>query len=158
MVRSFRPMNSVLLVILFWLLLGASCGYALWRGRKYERIAALICIFATVASIIGHSLMRKYRPDYSGVEISDLLIDGSMLAAFTMIALRSDRFWPLWVAGLQLTISISHFLKAVKPDLLPMAYGTAERFWGYPILIILLVAAWRQHRRMNPLHGGTAVT
>ena len=58
-----------------------------------------------------------------------------MLVAFVVIALRSDRFWPLWVAGLQLTISISHVLKAIQPDLLPIAYGVAERFWSYPILL-----------------------
>jgi len=157
---SGRPlaMDSIILVILFWLLLVVSCGYALWRGRKYERIAALICILATVLSIVGHMLVRRYQPDYSGVEVGDLVVDGSMLAAFILIALRSDRFWPLWVAGLQLTISISHLLKAAKPDLLPMAYGAAERFWSYPILAILFVAAWRQQRRMTSQHPETAVT
>jgi hypothetical protein len=70
-----------------------------------------------------------------------------VLVAFVAIALRSDRFWPLWVAGLQLTISMSHFLKAVEPHLMPLAYAAAERFWSYPTLIIIAVAAWRQHRR-----------
>lgn len=151
-------MDSILLVILFWLLMVVSCGYALWRGRKYERIAALICIFATILTVVGHVVVRRYRPDYSGVEISDLIIDGWMLAAFIIVALRSDRFWPLWVAGLQLTISVSHVFKAAKPDLLPMAYGAAERFWSYPILAILFLAAWRQHRRMLSQQGEAAVT
>ena len=138
----------MLRVAFFWIFLLATCGYALWRGHKYERLCASLCIAATILSIAGHLVMRRYRPDYSGVEISDLVIDASMLAAFTMVALRSDRFWPLWVAGLQLTISISHLFKAAKPDLLPMAYGAAERFWSYPILAILFVAAWRQRQRM----------
>jgi len=63
------------------------------------------------------------------------------------VALRSDRFWPLWVAGLQLTISMSHVLKAIQPDLLPLAYAAAERFWSYPTLLILFIGAWRQHQR-----------
>ena len=49
----------------------------------------------------------------------------------------SDRFWPLWVAGLQLIDSMSHLMKAIDADLLPTAYGAAERFWSYPILFIL---------------------
>jgi len=145
----------MLRVLFFWIFLCVTCGYALWRGRRYEQMSAIICILATVISVVGHSLMRRYHPvDYSGVELSDLLIDNLMLGAFVLIALRSDRFWPLWVAGLQLTISISHLLKAVQPDLLPIAYGVAERFWSYPILIIVAAGAWRSQRRIERVSDG----
>jgi hypothetical protein len=130
--------------IIFWIVLLASCGYALWRGRKYERMAALVFIAATVLSIV---LRSPLNGRYSGIEISDLVIDSGVLAAVLAIALVSDRFWPLWAAGLQLIDSMSHMLKAIQPGLLPAVYGAAERFWSYPILIILLVGAWRQHRR-----------
>ena len=150
MVRS----TIMLRPLLFWIFLLLTCGYAIRRGRKYEQISALICILATVISLIGHLLMRRYYPEYSVVERSDLAIDATMLAAFIVIALRSDRFWPLWVAGLQLTISISHVLKAVQPDLLPIAYGVAERFWSYPILIILAVGTWRSQRRVEHSSDG----
>jgi hypothetical protein len=130
--------------IIFWIVLVASCGYALWRGRKYERIAALVFIAATVLSIWMRSPLHGR---YSGIEISDVVIDSAVLAAVIAIALVSDRFWPLWAAGLQLVDSMSHMLKAIQPNLLPAVYAAAERFWSYPILIILLIGAWRQHRR-----------
>jgi hypothetical protein len=138
------PMNSISLVILFWLLLLVSCGYALWRGRKYERIAALVFIAATILSILGHSPLRGR---YVAIETSDLAVDTAVLLAVIAIALVSDRFWPLWAAGLQLVDSMSHVLRAIDVDLVPKVYGAAERFWSYPILLILLVGAWRQHRR-----------
>jgi hypothetical protein len=137
------PVNSMVRVILFWLLLLMSCGYALWRGRKYERIAALVFVTATVLSFIGHSPHARYV----AIEASDLIIDTSVLVAVVAIALASDRFWPLWVAGLQLVDSTSHLLKAVDADLLPQVYGAAERFWSYPILLILFIGAWRQQHR-----------
>lgn len=130
--------------IFFWALLLLTCGYAVWRGEKYERLSGLICIAATVASVLFHS---SFGHRYSNIERGDLMIDTLMLVAFVIIALRSDRFWPLWVAGLQLTMSMSHFFKAIEPALLPIAYAAAERFWSYPILIIIFVGAWRQHRR-----------
>jgi hypothetical protein len=133
----------MLRVILFWLLLLVSCGYALWRGRKYERIAALVFVTATILSFLGHSPHGRYV----AIEASDLIVDTSVLVAVVAIALASDRFWPLWVAGLQLVDSLSHVMKAIDSDLVPKVYGAAERFWSYPILIILLVGAWRQHRR-----------
>jgi hypothetical protein len=136
-------------VYLFWIFLVLTCGYALWRGRKYERLSALVCIVASVLSTLGVMLMRQFHPiDYSAIESSDLAIDMVVLVSFIIIALASDRFWPLWVAGLQLTISLSHVMKAIDPNLLPMAYAAAERFWSYPTLLIIMLGAWRQHHRV----------
>ena len=134
----------------FWALLLVTCGYALWRGRRYEQLSALVFITASVVSVLARSPAHER---YLGIEISDLVIDLLVLVALVAIALRSDRFWPLWVAGLQLTISMSHLLKAIQPDLVPLAYAAAERFWSYPTLIILFIGAWRQHRRHLPERG-----
>ena len=38
-------------------------------------------------------------------------------------------------------------MKAIDLHLMPLAYGAAIAFWGYPILIILLIGTWRGHRR-----------
>jgi hypothetical protein len=130
--------------VIFWIVLFATCGYALWRGRRYERIAAIVFIAATIVSILMRSPLQGR---YHGVEASDLVIDTAVLAAVVAIALVSDRFWPLWAAGLQLVDSMSHMMKAVHAELLPHVYGAAERFWSYPILLILFIGAWRQHRR-----------
>lgn len=143
------PMDSILRVTFFWLLLLASCGYALWRGRKYERIAALVFVTATVLSILGHSPRLRYVE----IEVTDVIVDTGVLIAVMAIALASDRFWPLWVAGLQLVDSMSHMMKAIHTDMLPTIYGAAERFWSYPILLILLVGAWRQDQRSRKGQG-----
>lgn len=130
--------------ILYLALLTLSCGYAMLNGRRYERLAAAICIAGTIATVSVHSPITER---YVNIESGALLVDAAVLAAFVFIALHSDRFWPLWVAGLQLVTSFAHFLKALEPGLLPQAYGAAVRFWSYPILIILAVATWRGHRR-----------
>ena len=130
--------------VLFWFILLGTCGYALWRGRKYERMAACVCLAATIISSCGHLLLRS---TYVSVDSADVLIDSAVLAAFIGIALVSDRFWPLWVAGLQLIGSGSHLMRAIDENIVPHVYATAERFWSLPILLILFVGAWRQHRR-----------
>lgn len=137
-------MTSILHVIVFWLLLLVSCGYALWRGRKYERLAALVFVTATILSILGSSPLPVR---YVGIAAGDLVVDTAVLLALLAIALLSDRFWPLWAAGLQLVDSMSHVMKAIDADLIPQVYGAAERFWSFPILLVLLIGAWRQHRR-----------
>ena len=122
----------------------AICLYAWWRGGADERIVALTCLAGTVATLLVVSPLRQR---YASLEEGLLLVDLAVLAGFITVALRSKRFWPLWVAGLQLTTSIGHVLKGVDQDLLPKAYGAALQFWSYPILIILLVGTYRRHRR-----------
>jgi len=128
----------------FRALLIASCGYALWRGRSDERIVAIVCIAATSASRLAFSPLSVR---YTGVETGLLLIDVAVLGAFVFVALRSPRFWPLWVAGLQLTTSMAHLMKAIDEKLLPIAYGAAIALWSYPILVILAIGTWRGHMR-----------
>ena len=36
----------------FWAILLITCGYALWRGRKYEQLSALLFIAASVVSVL----------------------------------------------------------------------------------------------------------
>lgn len=136
----------LLRLILFNALLAAACGYALWRGRSDERLTATVCLAATLASFV---LAAPSTHRYTSVEGGVLIVDVFTLGAFAYVALRSDRFWPLWISGLQLTTSIAHFLKAAEPDLVPIAYAAAGRLWSYPILIILAVGTWRTSRRLR---------
>lgn len=129
---------------LFWTLLALVCVAAALRGRRDERLAALVCLGATLLSIL---VRAPWRQSYSGIEFGVLSVDVATLMVFVAVALRSPRFWPLWIAGLQLSTLLAHFFKAVDFDLIPRAYAVAERFWSYPILLIILVAALRSQWR-----------
>ena len=130
--------------ILFWILLLLIFASAWWRGGSEERIAASVSLLAT---IVTHFVASPLANRYSNVETGMLAIDLFVLAAFVAIALWSSRFWPLWVAGLQLTVSMSHLMKSVDLDLLPRAYAAAAVFWSYPILFIIVVGTWRTRRK-----------
>lgn len=131
---------------IFGPLLLAVCIYAWWRGGADERIVAATCLAGTAATMLAISPLQHR---YAGVEGGLLLVDIAVLAAFVIVALRSDRFWPLWVAGLQLTTSTGHLLKGIDQELLPRAYGAALQFWSYPILLILVVGTYRRHQRVR---------
>jgi hypothetical protein len=135
--------------ILYWTLLLATCLFAFRGGRRDERIAAGVALTASVLTLIAHSITTV---DYAVVEGSDMLIDIAVLASFVVIAVQSQRFWPLWAAGLQMTSTLAHLMKAVDPTLIPHAYAAAARLWSYPILLIIIVGTWRgyQGRRRPP--------
>ena len=128
---------------IYYTILCLVSGFAFWRGRADERLAAAVCILATFLSNV------VYDPDgaYVGVEVGVFLVDAATFAGFAFIALRSERFWPLWLAGFQLTTVFSHMLKAIELDLMPQAYAAAARFWAYPIFLIIIVGTWRSYRR-----------
>ena len=130
--------------LLYWSILTLACGYALLRGRVDERVAAGMCIAASIISVL---VLSPISVRYTSLEEGEMAVDLIVFAVFLMVALRSDRFWPLWITGLQLTTILAHVLKAIDFKLLPAAYGAAERFWSYPILNVIAVGAWRQHRR-----------
>ena len=131
-------------MLFYWSILAVTCGYALAWGRRHERLAALVCIIASLAMPF---VLAPFASRYDGLEAGVAVVDIGVLVVFVTIALQSDRFWPLWVAGLQLTSSMSHMFKAISSDLLPWAYGAAGQFWSYPILVIIAAAAWRSRRR-----------
>jgi hypothetical protein len=132
--------------LIFSAMLFPVCLYALWRGGRDERLVASLCLIGTLATMLAVSPLTVR---YQDVERGIALVDLGVLAGFVTVALTSQRFWPLWVAGFQLTTAFGHGLKAIDSDLLPQAYGAALQFWAYPILIILAVGTWRRQRRLR---------
>jgi len=134
----------MLRLILFNSLLLGSCGYAWFRGRSDERIVAAVCVIASFGTL---AVLSSFKSLYSNLEMGVLGVDIATFAAFTYVALGSDRFWPLWISGLQLTTTVAHFLKVLDPNFVPIAYSAAARMWSYPILLILAVGTWRGEQR-----------
>jgi hypothetical protein len=133
-------------LLIYHALLFGACGYAVIRGRTDARIVAGAFFIGNFAT---YALRSQLSGGYSSLETGVFAVDVLCLLAFTYAALISDRFWPLWVSGLQLTTSFGHVLKAIDSQLLPLAYAASLRFWGYPILIILAVGVWRHQRRLR---------
>jgi hypothetical protein len=131
---------SMVRQLIFYSLLFGSCGFALLKGTRDTQIVAVTTLAATFVSLV---LVSRY----AGVEFGVLVVDILVLFAFAAVALKSDRFWPLWIAGLQLTTSFGHMLRAWEDQMVPIAYAVALRSWSYPIQIILIVAVWRGLRR-----------
>lgn len=133
-------------LLLYHLLLLGACGYAFFRGKADARIVAAGFF---IGSFVTFALRTQLSGGYSSLETGIFAVDVACLLVFTYAALISDRFWPLWVSGLQLTTSLAHVFKALDANLLPLAYAAALRFWGYPILIILAIGTWRSRRRAS---------
>lgn len=131
---------DIVRIAFFYLLLTGLLALTFWRGRSDERLAAGVCIGGTFLTVlVGNNLSTNA----SGFGIAAFLVDFAVLTAFIAIALRSSRFWPIWVAGLQLTTTSVHLLIVLAPKLPGGIFGYALAFWSYPILLLIAVGAWR---------------
>lgn len=139
---------------IYWLIVISVTLYTFGQGKWHERLAAMICLFGSIlTNMVSRSGTTIY---YTSVESGVFAVDMLALAGFVALALRSKRFWPLWVAGFQLTSVSSHLIKAFHSSLVPQVYAAAERFWIYPILLVIIVATWRSRRTWSGPGGLTA--
>ena len=136
---------------LFRILLALVALYALLRGGRDERLVGIICVVGTFAT---QFVLPPVHERFEMVETQAVMVDIAVFAGFLAIALRSERFWPLWVAGLQLTTIMGHLLKRIDIELLPRAYAASLTFWAYPIILILAIGTWRHQRRARANKAG----
>lgn len=101
------------------------CALALWRGGRYERLAAGVMLAAWAFS------MLLDRTGFKEPEWGIMMVDLAALGVFVWIALKSDRFWPIFAAAFHLLSIVTHLARTVDPTVLRYAYISAEILWGY---------------------------
>lgn len=132
--------------VLFLTLLVCFCGYALARGGAPERVGAALQ-FAAFG--VGLSLHRSLDAlGYRTAILGTATIDVVLLAALVLLAWRSTRYWPLWIAGWQFATVVAHLAKLLNPDMLPLGYAIQAQIWAYPMAITTGIGAWRHRARL----------
>lgn len=120
--------------------------YALLRGGAPERLAGAALLAAAgltrmVVSDVGHH--------YGQLELGVLAIDTALLGVLLATALFADRYWIFWVTSLHALGTGAHFVKAVDPEVIKVAYGILAAAWSYPILLLLAAGTLRHRMRVR---------
>jgi hypothetical protein len=119
--------------------------YAILRGGAPERIGVTILL---VASLVTGAVAWGPRDLFATVASDVLLIDVVTSAAYVVLALRAERFWPFWVAALQILTALGHLVKLADPGMLRSAYQFMVVFWSYPMILFMVVGTCRHRRRI----------
>lgn len=133
---------------IYLVLLVSCCLYALARGGTPERAAVGILVSAVAASAITPStgLHRFFQ-----LELGMLMVDTCLFLAMTALALKAQRYWPMWLAAVKLNTVITHLL-ILSPSLMPWSYAVANAAWSYPSPLLIAIGAAR-HRQRLKLYG-----
>jgi hypothetical protein len=130
-------------------LLALTTLYALWAGGGPERIGAAVYCVSVAATML---IMSLHSRDWLNLEVGVFIVDVVTFLAFIPIALRADRFWPLWVSAFLGLGVLGHLARLVGPDTFWWAYAVVLTIWSYPILALIALGTFL-HRRRLTLHG-----
>jgi hypothetical protein len=129
----------------FYALLLAVCVYAFAVGGGPERLGAAVYALACVAS---HFVFSASPIKFRSVETGVFLVDVLLFVAFAVLALRANRFWPIWVSALLGLGVLAHLARWAGPDTIPWAYQLVMSIWSYPILAIIAMGAFGHRQRL----------
>jgi hypothetical protein len=118
----------------------AVCAIAVWRGRDEERLAA-----AGLLANWALSLM-VFKSRSEDTQWAVFLLDAGFWSILLWIAFRTRRFWPLFAAGFQLLVIVTHLGHAIDPAVSGWAYLTAQLVFSYLILGAIGYGAWTAPR------------
>ena len=94
-------------------------------------------------------LLNPVSTRFYGVETRVFILDVLILLAFTAIALRANRFWPMGIVVFHGMSVLGHLLKLADPRLIRTAYLVMLALWVYPQLLLLVLGTWRHAARLK---------
>jgi len=94
-----------------------------------------------VGSVVTLIISRLFGTAWTSVEIGIFATDIIALFALVYLALKSDRFWPLWATAFHLLAVTVHTAMMVAPQISSWAFATGAVFWAYPMLLALAIGS-----------------
>ncbi len=65
-------------------------------------------------------------------------VDLGLLLGLYALALRSRRFFPIWMAGFHLIAVTTHLSTVLEPEITPRLYRAMESLWAIPITLAMV--------------------
>lgn len=121
--------------LLFWTLTLIGCGYAVAVGGKDGLWASLSIVSASILTIPAERLGSLW----ASTELAVMIVDAGLFLSLYALALRSDRFFPIWIAGFQLIAVASHIGTMIAPAFAPKIYKALESVWAIPITLSMVI-------------------
>ncbi|MBJ7388980.1 MAG: hypothetical protein JHC92_06030 [Sphingomonadaceae bacterium] len=125
-------MDMILLAFYSALLLCAA--YASVNGGRTGKAGSAIFIVASISTVAA----ARMNPNWAGTSLELFAVDAGCLLALLILALMSNRFWPIWGLGFQIVAVATHLATLYIPDVVPKSFQALLSFWAIPILLVMV--------------------
>lgn len=125
----------MLVALSFWILTLLCCGFAAAFGGRPGRAIALIYVLAVAAT----SLATRDPKAWADPHLPAFAVDLALLGGLLWVALRADRWFPVWFTGFHLVAVVSHLASIVAPGFAPKLYFLLQSLWSVPMLLTLVI-------------------
>lgn len=120
---------------------------AAWRwGGSAERTVATMYLLAALLTLAARF---PGTSRFTTLQVVPAAIDVALLIGLVIVAVRVDRWWPIWSAALQLTTVLGHIAMMQGAGTKPFAYFMTVVSSAFPSLILLAVGILNHRRRMK---------
>lgn len=131
---------------LFTILIFASCAYACVAGGKEGRWISFLIISAALLSIPASYMDYGWHR----VQLPVLCVDILLFIGLAAVAVRSQRYWPLWATAFHLISISTHMARAAEPFLSSLVYFSLQSFWSLPGELVMVVGIMLDRRAGLP--------
>ena len=125
-----------------FVIMGVVCLYALIKGGRPEKIAAVIIAVAWLASSLLQDRLNILSPQW-GVAALDVVL----IFVFLGMAVYWRRGWLIFACATQLLTAATHFTQLLDPRLFALGVTTAYYLWSYATLIALAWGTYQAAKR-----------
>jgi hypothetical protein len=130
-----------LLFASFAALMLVSCGYSVLAGGRDGRIA--------VAMLLSAAMMTPLITGFTHDRWALAMVDTALFAGLIALAIRSNHYWPLWLAGLHGAAMATQIVSHLNPDLPRNVYHAVVAFWSIPMQVVIVVGILLDRRAVN---------
>jgi hypothetical protein len=140
--QRFSPEWSAPNVYVYTALAFGCWAYALARGGGPEKAGATVIAVSILLAWVTPPLTLRT------IEFELVAVDILWMIAFLALALKADRFWPLWIAAFQVITLAGHVVRLIEPDIAGRTYVFMVVVWSYPMILLIIVGTWRHQQRL----------
>ena len=108
--------------------------YASVNGGRTGKAGSAIFVLASVLTVAA----ARMHPSWAGTSLGLFAVDAGCLLALLILALASNRFWPIWALGFQIVAVATHLATLSIPDVVPKSFQALLSFWAIPILWVMV--------------------
>lgn len=115
----------------FAVLMLVSCGYSVLAGGRDGR--------AAVAMLLSAALLTPMITGFTHDRWVLAMVDTALFAGLIALAIRSNHYWPLWLAGLHGAAMAAQIVSHLNPELPGNIYHAVVAFWSIPMQVVIVV-------------------